>query len=153
MGNTGFVKLWEDITYNEVWIYDQTAWRIFEYLLVCAYRGKPQGTTVKTTQQITKACFPQDGKNNTTYKAIQRLVSHNMVTTESTNRMTVFKITNWWKYQGNGSLGKNQIKTKSKPSKTLYKNKDIRKEIYKEKTVARYKTPAELGLPELGVAT
>lgn len=132
MGNTGFVKLWEDTIYNDVWMYDPTAWRIFEYLLITAYRGKPQGTTSKTTQQITNACFPQDGKNSTTYSAIRRLEKYDMIKTESSSRKTVFKITNWWKYQGKSSTGKNETKTKQEPSKTLIRIKNKEKEIYKE---------------------
>jgi len=55
-----------------------------------------------------------------------------MVKTKSTNNRTEFKIVNWWKYQGNGSAGKNQVKTKSKQSNTIIriKNKEVRN-IYK----------------------
>lgn len=150
--SSGFVKLWEETIYNDVWCDDPTAWRIFEYLLISAYRGKPQGTTSKTTQQITDACFPHDGKNSTTYSAIRRLEKAEMIKTKSTNRKTTFKIQNWWKYQGNGSLGKNEAKTEQERSKTLIRTKNKDKEIYKEKRVGHYKTPAELGMPELGVA-
>jgi hypothetical protein len=105
---------------------------VFEYLLITSYRGTPQGTTVKTTQQIADACFGGSGKNGTCYKAIKRLEKYEMVKTKSTNKRTEFKIVNWWKYQGNGSSGKNQVKTKSKQSNTLIriKNKEVRN-IYK----------------------
>lgn len=121
-----FVKLWEDIIYHPVWQDDPIAWKIFEYLLVSSYRGTPQGTTVKTTQQITNVCFGGSGKNSTTYKAIKRLEKYEMVKTKSTNRKTEFQIINWWKYQGKESNGKNEVKTREEPSNTLNKNKDIR---------------------------
>ena len=124
MNDTAWVKLWENTIYNHVWRDDNTAWKIFEYLLVSAYRGKPQGTTVKTLQQITDVC---GGKNGTNFKAIKRLERYDMVETKSTNRNTTFKIQNWYMYQGNGSSGKNKVETKSKPSNTLIriKNKEL----------------------------
>ena len=123
--DTGFVKLWESTIYNPVWRDDPTAWKIFEYLLVTSYRGNPQGTTVKTLQQITDVCGV---KNSANFKAIKRLVKYEMVETKSTNRNTTIKICNWWKYQGKGSPGKNQVNAESKPSNTLIriKNKEIR---------------------------
>jgi|GEM_PF-6655343 len=134
MYNETFIKLWEGTIYNHVWRDDYVAWKIFEYLLISAYRGKPQGTTVKTTQQIVDVCFGASGKNGTIFKAIKRLEKYEMVKTKSTNRNTEFKIVNWHKYQGNGSLGKNEVKTKSKPSKTLIriKNKELRNNTYSE---------------------
>jgi len=130
--NNGWIKIWEETIYHPVWRDDPVAWRVFEYLLITSYRGTPQGTTVKTTQQIADACFGGSGKNGTCYKAIKRLEKYEMVKTKSTNKRTEFKIVNWWKYQGNGSSGKNQVKTKSKQSNTLIriKNKEVRN-IYK----------------------
>jgi hypothetical protein len=141
--NNNWVKLWENTLENDVWLYDPTAWRIFEYLLICAYRGKPQGTTVKTTQQITNACFGASGKNGTVFKALKRLTVRNMVITESTNRMTTFKIVNWWKYQGTKSSGNNEVQTKYKPSKTLIKNKEerIKNNTYSEVEVLKIINP------------
>lgn len=126
--NKGWIKLWEETIYHPVWRDDPVAWRIFEYLLISSYRGNPQGTTVKTTQQIADACLGGSGKNGTCYKAIKRLEKHGMVKTKSSNKRTEFKITNWWKYQGNGSAGKNEVKTQQKHSNTLYKNKIKNKE-------------------------
>lgn len=123
MNNDAWIKFWEGTIYHPIWRDDPVAWRIFEYLLVTSYRGQPQGTTVKTTQQIADACFGGSGKNGTCYKAIKRLEKCGMVKTESTNKRTTFKIVNWWKYQGNGSVGKNEVKTQQKHSNTLYKNK------------------------------
>jgi hypothetical protein len=73
-------------------------------------------------------CFGGSGKNGAIYKAIKRLEKHDMVKTKSTNKYTEFKVTNWWKYQGEGSVGKNEVKTKSKPSNTLIriKNKELK---------------------------
>jgi len=121
MENNGWIKLWEGTIYNHVWRDDYTAWKIFEYLLITSYRGKPQGTAVKTLQQITDVC---GGKNGTNFKAINRLKKYGMVETKSTNRNTTYKIVEWWKYQGKGSAGKNEIETKSKPSKTLIRIKN-----------------------------
>jgi hypothetical protein len=126
--NEGWIKIWESTIYHHVWRDDPVAWRVFEYLLLTSYRGTPQGTTVKTTQQITDACFGSTGKNGTCYKAIKRLEKYEMVKTKSSNKRTEFKIVNWWKYQGTGSAGKNEVKTKSKHGNTLIriKNKEQR---------------------------
>lgn len=135
--NNGWIKLWEETIYHPVWRDDPAAWRVFEYLLVTSYRGSPQGTTVKTTQQIAEACFGGSGKNGTCYKAIKRLEKYEMVKTESTNKRTHFKIVNWWKYQGNGSSGKNEVKTKLKQSNTLIKNKNKNKNTYKSNDLVK----------------
>lgn len=143
--NNGWIKLWEETIYHPVWRNDPLAWRVFEYLCIRAYRGTPQGTVVITTQQIAEACFGTSGKNGTCYKVIKRLEKYEMVKTKSTNRNTEFKIVNWWKYQGNGSSGKNEVKTKSKPSNTLIRIKKENKEnTYKSNDLVKTQSVYDL---------
>lgn len=124
MNNDNWIKLWENTIYNPIWRNDPVAWKIFEYLLISSYRGKPQGTTSKTLQQIADTTGV---KNGTVFSAVRRLIFAGMIETKSTNKKTDFQIVNWWIYQGKSSSGKNQAKTKQKPSKTLIriKNKEL----------------------------
>jgi DNA-binding transcriptional regulator YhcF (GntR family) len=122
----GWVKLHAQIIENDVWRNDRTAWHIFEYLLIKAYSGKPQGTVVTSRYQIADMV---GGNNNTIYKAVKRLEKAKMVTTVATNKKTIIRICNWQKYQGNGNhSGNNKVTTKQQQSNTLIriKNKDIR---------------------------
>lgn len=91
-----WIRLHEDVIYNEIWQRDITAWHIFEYLCLMAYRGKPQGTVVTSRYKIANATF---GNNNTVYKALKRLEKAEMVTMTATSLVTTIRICNWNKWQ------------------------------------------------------
>jgi len=117
----GWIKLHQKVIDNEIWRRDRTAWHIFEYLLLKAYSGTPQGTLVTTRVQIAEVC---DSNNNTVYKALRRLQNAKMITTTATNKYTKIKICNWQNYQNSNSTGNNKVTTEQQQSNTLYKNID-----------------------------
>lgn len=120
----GWVKLHSQIIDNDIWRNDRTAWHVFEYLLLKAYSGKPQGVVVTSRYQIADMV---GGNNNTIYKALKRLEKAKMVTSTATSKKTTIRICNWSKYQGNSNQsGNNKVTTKQQQSNTLNKNKDIR---------------------------
>lgn len=122
-----WVKLHQKIIENEIWRRDRTAWQVFEYLLVRAYNGKPQGTVVTSRYQIAEVC---GGNNNTIYKALKRLEKAKMVTSVATSKYTTVHICNWNSYQNDSNQSSNnKVTTKEQQSNTLsrIKNKDIRK--------------------------
>lgn len=122
----GWIKLHYKVIDNEIWRNDRTAWHVFEYLLLKAYNGKPQGTVVTSRLQIADMV---GGNSNTIYKALKRLEKAKMVTSVATTRYTTIRICNWHDYQGAGnSIGNNKVTTKEQQSNTLIriKNKDIR---------------------------
>ena len=131
----GWVKLHAQIIDNDIWRNDRTAWHVFEYLLLKAYSGKPQGVVVTSRYQIADMV---GGNNNTIYKALKRLEKAKMVTSTATSKKTTIRICNWNIYQGNGNQsGNNKVTTKQQQSNTLNKNKDIRlKNSSKELTTA-----------------
>src|SRR3990167_6049540 len=93
----GWVKLHLKTLDNEVWLHDPTAWRVFEYLLLKAYVGKPQGTVTTTRGQMAQALFIN---NDTLWSALLRLKKRQMVNSTSNNRFTTISICNWSSYQG-----------------------------------------------------
>lgn len=120
----GWVKLHSQIIDNDIWRNDRTAWHVFEYLLLKAYSGKPQGVVVTSRYQIADMV---GGNNNTIYKALKRLEKAKMVTSTATSKKTTIRICNWSKYQGNSNQsGNNKVTTEQQQSNTLNKNKDIR---------------------------
>lgn len=120
----GWIKLYINVLDNDIWRHDRTAWHVFEYLLLEAYYGKPQGTVVTSRYKIANGV---SGNNNTIYKALTRLKKAEMVTIVATNKKTVINICNWKKYQLNGNQSSNnKVTTKQQQSNTLNKNKDIR---------------------------
>lgn len=121
-----FIKFWESTIENEIWQNDPVAWRIFEYLLVMAYRGKPQGTMRTTRYKIENIV---NVNNSTAYRALARLEKAKMVTTSRTSKFTTVRICNWHKYQGSGELdGEHQMnikRTSNEHSYKISKNKEI----------------------------
>lgn len=106
---------------NELFYNDWTAWHIFEYLCLMAYKGKPQGTVVTSRYKIEKHL---GGNHSTIYKALKRLERHKMVTISVTGRKSVINICNWEKYQSAGNHSGNSSVTKRGPNgNTLNKNK------------------------------
>lgn len=135
--NNGWIKLHQKVVDNEIWRRDRFAWHVFEFLLLKAYNGKPQGTVVTSRYQIADMV---GGNNNTIYKALKRLEKAEMVTTTATNKYTTVYICNWNEYQGGGNQsGNNKVTTKQQQSNTLIriKNKDIRN-IYIVETQSVY---------------
>ena len=104
----GWIKLHIQTLENEVWQTDPTAWRVFEYLLLMAYRGAPQGTVRTSRQQIANYIHKDNG---TTWKALLRLEKHQMVDKSSNNRFTIIRICNWHRYQGNGDSSEDNKRT------------------------------------------
>lgn len=123
----GWIKLHYKVIDNEIWRHDRLAWHVFEYLLIKAYYGKPQGTVVTSRYQIADMV---GGNNNTIYKALKRLEKAKMVTSVATSKYTTIRICNWNEYQGSSNQsGNNEVTTEQQQSNTLIriKNKDIRK--------------------------
>ena len=117
----GWVKLHQKIIFNEVWRNDPTAWRVFEYLLVKAYSGKPQGTVTTTRQQIADGCLIN---NNTAWSAFLRLKKAKMVNSSTNRRYTTVRICNWHSYQTNGQQAQQQLNNNSTTTQQhSYKNK------------------------------
>ncbi len=104
----GWVKLHISTLDNEVYKHDPTAWRLFEYLLLKAYKGVPQGRVVTTRDKIADALH---GNSTTLYKALMRLKKANMVTTEGTRRFTTINIVKWHSYQGVSNSKSNTLVT------------------------------------------
>jgi hypothetical protein len=120
----GWIKLHAQVLDNDVWRNDRTAWHVFEYLLLKAYAGKPQGVVVTSRYQIADMV---GGNNNTIYKALKRLEKAKMVTSVATSKKTTIRICNWNSFQGNGNQSSNnKVTTKQQQSNTLNKNVDIR---------------------------
>jgi len=149
----GWIKLHAQVLDNEIWRNDRTAWHVFEYLLLKAYSGKPQGVVVTSRYQIADMV---GGNNNTIYKALKRLEKAKMVTSVATNKKTTIRICNWNNYQGNGNQsGNNKVTTKQQQSNTLnrYKNKDkdITTNVVTENKVGAlyYQVVKTLNLPVL----
>lgn len=123
---SGWIKLHTQVVDNEIWRNDRTAWHVFEYLLLRAYKGKPQGTVVTSRYQIADMV---GGNNNTIYKALKRLEKAKMVTISATNKRTTINICNWSQYQGNGNQsGNNKVTTKQQQSNTLIRIKNKERE-------------------------
>jgi len=121
----GWIKLHLSTLDNEVWLRDPLAWRVFEYLLLQAYTGSPQGVVVTSRHKIAEGVL---SNNNTVYKVIKRLEKYKMVTTSVTNKYTTIRICKWHDYQTDSNkLSNNKVTTKEQQSNTLIriKNKDI----------------------------
>lgn len=137
----GWVKLYRQTLDNPIWQRDRTAWQIFEYLLIMAYGGRPQGTVSTTRQQIANACLIN---NDTVYSALKRLKKAEMITTTSNNQFTVISICNWKKYQlGINKPRQQRINNESTTNQHSYKNKDIR---IKKEEVSEARKLADLQL-------
>jgi DNA-binding transcriptional regulator YhcF (GntR family) len=122
----GWIKLHLSTLDNEVWLRDPTAWRVFEYLCLHAYTGKPQGTVVTSRHKIAEGTL---GNNNTVYKALKRLEKYKMITSSVTNKYTTVRICKWHNYQTDGNKsGNNKVTTKEQQSNTLIriKNKEYK---------------------------
>lgn len=120
-----WIKFYVQTIDNEVWQNDPTAWRVFEYLLLRAYSGQPQGTVRTSRQQIANYIHKDNG---TTWKALLRLEKCQMVDKSSNNKFTTIRICNWKKYQQNGNSSEdNKRTTKGQQKDTLIriKNKNI----------------------------
>lgn len=125
MGN--WIKLYDSIIDNDVWRYDPFAWRIFEYLCLKAYTGKPQGTVRTTRQQIGNALLRD---SSSCWKAILRLEKAKMVTHVGTARYSTFTICNWYNYQGTQGQLQGQLKDSSRTAEGhSYIDIDIDKDI------------------------
>lgn len=120
----GWIKLHINALDNDIWRNDRTAWHIFEYLLLEAYYGKPQGTVSTSRYKIGNMCSVN---NNTVYSALSRLEKAKMITIRATNKKTIINICNWTKYQTNVNQSvNNKSTTNQQQINTLNKNIDIR---------------------------
>lgn len=122
-----WIKLHDSVLENNVFLHDPTAWRIFEYLCLKAYKGKPQGTTSTTRQQIGTALRIN---NNTVFSALRRLESMQMVNITGNNRFTTISICKWHDYQGGQQQpqqqpSNNQATTEQHSYKNKIKNKEL----------------------------
>lgn len=90
----GWFKLHKKFVENDVWLYDPTAWRVFEYLLATV--DYKTGSRKIGRRSLAEAIHVNQ---NTIKDAISRLGKRKMVTSQSTNRFTIITICNWYKYQ------------------------------------------------------
>lgn len=129
-----WIKLHDSVLENEAFLNDPTAWRIFEYLCLRAYKGRPQGTTSTTRQQIGNALRIN---NNTVFSALRRLESMQMVNITGNNRFTTISICKWRDYQGGQQQPRQQVSNKSATTEQhSYKNKiKTKKDIVPNGTV------------------
>lgn len=122
-----WIKLHLSTLDNEVWQDDPTAWRIFEFLLLKAYLGKPKGTTRTTRYKIEKATSVN---NSTVYHALARLEKAEMITTSRAGNFTMVSICNWGEYQDKrepvGEHAENMLRTSREHS---IKNKSKKENI------------------------
>lgn len=123
----GWIKWHLQTLDNDVFLYDPTAWRIFEYLCLMAYKNRPQGCVVTGRDKIANTL---GGNSSTVYKALKRLESNNMIEVSVTGRRSVINICNWDKFQANGNTSSNNsVTTKEQQSNPLNKNKIKNKNI------------------------
>lgn len=123
---SGWIKLHVSTLDNKIWKYDQTAWRIFEYLMLsCDYK----------TGQVTKAHSTMIDilgiPKSTLSRALLRLENAKMVNRQRNSNYTLYTICNWSKYQGRTEhlteLQRNSNGTQTEHIKEI-KNKEVRKE-------------------------
>lgn len=90
----GWVKWHRKIIENEIWLYDWTAWHIFEYLWgVADYKTGTVKRAYSTMSEYLK--IPK----STLSRAISRLEKAKMVNTSRNPNYTLYTICNWHKYQ------------------------------------------------------
>lgn len=120
-----WIKLWRQTKENNIWLNDNTAWRIFEYLLMTVdYKTGKWSTGRFVIAQYLKM------KEGTVYDALRRLQKNKMISLNGNNHFTTISICNWSKYQ---ALDNNQTTTRQQPDNT---NKEIKnKEVYSENTI------------------
>lgn len=141
MNTEGWIKLHRKMLLNDVYRYDPTAWRIFFYMLLsCDHKTgtlKCAHSTMIKFLGIPKA---------TLSRAIDRLKTEQMLNYERNPNYTLYTICNWHKYQVHTEQStepkRNQNGTKTEHiQEERIKNKDIKKEINKEK---KFSTVAEI---------
>jgi hypothetical protein len=122
--NDGWIKLHRQVLENNVRLYDDTAWKVFETLLLLVDRKT--GSWSGGRYQLEKHCG--NIKATTIYKAISRLKKAEMVTLDSNTRYSVISICKWSEYQGNGNTLSNTPSNTSSntPSNTLTRSKEVR---------------------------
>lgn len=121
----GWIKWHLQLIDNDLFREDWTAWHVFEYLCLMAYKGKPQGVVVTSRYKIANTI---GGNHNTIYKAIKRLEKAKMVTISVTSKKTTIYICNWHTFQQVGNHSSNSSVTSEQPlGNTLIriKNKNI----------------------------
>lgn len=90
----GWIKLHSKVVENDIWRYDQTAWHIFEYLLMsCDYKTGKVNKAHSTMSEFLG--IPK----STLSKALDRLESASMVNRKRNTFYTTYSICNWRKYQ------------------------------------------------------
>jgi predicted transcriptional regulator len=128
----GWVKLHRQVIDNDIFRHDPTAWHVFEILLLSAdsKTGKWSGGMF----QLADLC----GLNrNTLYKAILRLEETGMVNRSVNSRYTVYNISKWSEYQGNGKQsGKQPVNSQQTASNTLTRSKNKELEILSKDNIA-----------------
>lgn len=136
VGNGYWVKLYVKTISNPIWQHDDTAWKMFELLLMLAY---PTGVWSGGRFQLAELSKLAD---TTLYKALKRLKNAEMVTLVSNNKYTTISICNWEKYQGYSNTkdeqqSNNKVTTNEQQSNTLIRIKNKEKEtITKERNTA-----------------
>lgn len=139
---TGWIKWHLDAMDNEMFYNDWTAWHLFEYLCLMAYRGKPQGVVVTGRDKIAKHI---GGNSSTIYKALKRLEKAKMVTVSVTGRKSTIYICNWVYYQHGGNSSSNRkVTEREQNGNTLNKNKIKNKDILPKGNVETLKGVQQL---------
>ncbi|MGI0060391.1 MAG: hypothetical protein ACREBJ_11560, partial [Nitrosotalea sp.] len=104
MNSQGWVKLYRSTLKNDIFLFDPTAWRVFEVLLLSCDRKT--GSWKGGREDLSLLCRTA-GKSTTIYKATLRLEKAGMITKVSNSRFTTYYICNWELYQENGSQPSN----------------------------------------------
>lgn len=130
----GWIKLHRRILDNEVFRFDPTAWRIFEYLML---RADVKTGTVKTAYGAMAEYL--DISKATLHKAVRRLKTAKMVDDLVNGRFTTFSICNWHKYQGDGERhGRRPVNARETPGeRPIYRN-NKNKELRSEKSLTDF---------------
>lgn len=118
----GWIRLYRTTIDNKIFQKDQTAWHVFETLLLLC--DKETGIWEGGRFQLAEMC---NIKPSTLYKALVRLNVSKMLTLSSNNRYTAIGIVNWAVFQESGTHPRT---TKEHSNKNIYINTVLVRERY-----------------------
>jgi hypothetical protein len=111
----GWIKLHRKVLENELWLHDDTAWKIFMYLLLRADRETGE---IKTAYSTMGSFLGM--QKSTLHKAIKRLKKAEMVNDSVNDKYTTFYICKWSEYQGAGERsGERKVNAKRTQSEHI----------------------------------
>lgn len=117
----GWIKLHRKLLDNDIWRFDQTAWRVFEYFLLSVdHKTGFCKTKIRAIAEFLEIA------PSTIYDATRRLQASGMIEIITDNKKTTISICNWEKYQVSTDIKPitNRYQT---DNATIYnKNKELR---------------------------